>query len=169
MNKRDYESTNDYKKSIEILKNFVREVLDGDIEKLRAFDFTDLTTYVGDIIDPDMYLITQTNVEVLSANFDVEHSYEIIGLFKWYWGGWNSTPNADVMQIVAKKWYEKYDAELIRISHDMLSFECRKLSENEAQILLQEIKNLSAEIIDCCAGEWLDHLMEKQSFTLWWD
>lgn len=111
----------------------------------------------------------QTNVEVLSANFDVEHSYEIIGLFKWYWGGWNSTPNADVMQIVAKKWYEKYDAELIRISHDMLSFECRKLSENEAQILLQEIKNLSAEIIDCCAGEWLDHLMEKQSFTLWWD
>ena len=112
---------------------------------------------------------SQTNVEVLSANFDVEHSYEIIGLFKWYWGGRNSTPNADVMQIVAKKWYEKYDAELIRISHDMLSFECRKLSENEAQILLQEIKNLSAEIIDCCAGEWLDHLMEKQSFTLWWD
>ena len=114
-------------------------------------------------------VLSKTNVEVLSANFDVEHSYEIIGLFEWYWGGWNSTPNADVMQIVAKKWYEKYDAELIRISHDMLSFECRKLSENEAQILLQEIKNLSAEIIDCCAGEWLDHLMEKQSFTLWWD
>lgn len=59
MNKRDYESTNDYKKSIEIFKNFVRDILDGDIEKLRDFDFTDLTTYVGDIIDPDMYLITQ--------------------------------------------------------------------------------------------------------------
>ena len=50
-----------------------------------------------------------------------------------------------------------------------LSFKCRKLSEKEAQILMQEIKNLSAEIIDCSAGEWLDHLMEKQSFTLWWD
>ena len=73
------------------------------------------------------------------------------------------------MQIVAKKWYEKYDAELIRIAHDTLSFKCRKLSEKEAQILMQEIKNLSAEIIDCSAGEWLDHLMEKQSFTLWWD
>ena len=53
MNKRDYESTNDYKKSIEILKNFVRDVLDGDIGKLRDFYFTDLTTYVGDIIDSD--------------------------------------------------------------------------------------------------------------------
>ena len=31
----------------------MRDVLDGDIEKLRDFDFTDLTTYVGDIIDSD--------------------------------------------------------------------------------------------------------------------
>ena len=45
MNKCDYESTNDYLKSIEILRNFLRDVLDGDIEKLRDFDFTDLTTY----------------------------------------------------------------------------------------------------------------------------
>lgn len=37
----------------------MRDVLGGDIEKIRDFDFTDLTTYVGDIIDPDMYLITQ--------------------------------------------------------------------------------------------------------------
>ncbi len=59
MNKRDYEKTNDYKKSIEILKGFVRDVLDGNIEKLKDFDFTDLTTYVGDNIDSDMYLITQ--------------------------------------------------------------------------------------------------------------
>lgn len=69
---------------------------------------------------------SQTNVEVLSANFDVERSYEIIGLFEWYWGGWNFTPNADTMQVIAKKWYEKFDAELIRISHDTLSFKCRK-------------------------------------------
>lgn len=51
MNKRDYEKTNDYKKSIEILKGFVRDVLDGNIEKLKDFDVTDLTTYVGDNID----------------------------------------------------------------------------------------------------------------------
>ena len=37
----------------------MRDVLDGNIEKLKDFDFTDLTTYVGDNIDPDIYLITQ--------------------------------------------------------------------------------------------------------------
>lgn len=37
----------------------MRDVLDGNIEKLKDFDFTDLTTYVGDNIDSDMYLITQ--------------------------------------------------------------------------------------------------------------
>lgn len=59
MDKRDYEKTIDYKKSVEILRGFVRDVLGGNIEKLKDFDFTDLTTYVGDITDPDMYLITQ--------------------------------------------------------------------------------------------------------------
>lgn len=59
MDKRDYEKTNDYKKSIGILRGFVRDILDGNIEKLKDFDFADLTTYVGSINDPDMYLITQ--------------------------------------------------------------------------------------------------------------
>lgn len=59
MDKRDYEKTNDYKKSVDILRGFVRDILHGNIERLKDFDFTDLTTYVGDITDPDMYLITQ--------------------------------------------------------------------------------------------------------------
>lgn len=42
-------------------------------------------------------------------------------------------------------------------------------AENEAQILQQEINNLSAQIIDCSSGDLLDHLMKKQRFTLWWD
>ena len=45
---------------------------------------------------------SKTNVEVLNANFDVEHSYEIIGLFEWYWGGWNSTPKADAVYKIMK-------------------------------------------------------------------
>lgn len=82
MNKRDYESTNDYKKSIEILKNFVRDVLDGDIEKLRDFDFTDLTTYVGDIIDPDMYLITQAIYIILWGDL-YDLTFETMGAWNW--------------------------------------------------------------------------------------
>ena len=106
------------------------------------------------------------NTEIVTANFEVEYSYEIIGLFLWYWGGWNCTPNTAVMQEMAKKWHEKYDAELIRISHDTLSFQCRKLSEAEAESLMQEIYSLFAEIVDCGSEELLGYLMENQTFTL---
>ena len=82
MNKRDYKSTNDYKKSIEIFKNFVRDILDGDIEKLRDFDFTDLTTYVGDIIDPDMYLITQAIYIILWGDL-YDLTFEKMGVWNW--------------------------------------------------------------------------------------
>ena len=106
------------------------------------------------------------NTEIVTANFEVEYSYEIIGLFLEYWGGWNCTPNTAVMQEMAKKWHEKYDAELIRISHDTLSFQCRKLSEAEAESLMQEIYSLFAEIVDCGSEELLGYLMENQTFTL---
>ena len=106
------------------------------------------------------------NTEIVTANFEVEYSYEIIGLFLGYWGGWNCTPNTAVMQEMAKKWHEKYDAELIRISHDTLSFQCRKLSEAEAESLMQEIYSLFAEIVDCGSEELLGYLMENQTFTL---
>ena len=82
MNKRDYKSTNVYKKSIEIFKNFVRDILDGDIEKLRDFDFTDLTTYVGDIIDPDMYLITQAIYIILWGDL-YDLTFEKMGVWNW--------------------------------------------------------------------------------------
>ena len=40
--------------------------------------------------------LRQSDAEVLTAKFDVEYSYEIFGLIEW-WGGWNSTPSADIM------------------------------------------------------------------------
>lgn len=82
MNKRDYEKTNDYKKSVEILRGFVRDVLDGNIEKLKDFDFTDLTTYVGDIIDPDMYLITQAIYIILWGDL-YDLTFEKMGSWNW--------------------------------------------------------------------------------------
>lgn len=112
--------------------------------------------------------LRQSDAEVLTAKFDVEYSYEIFGLIEW-WGGWNSTPSADIMKKVVKVWYEKYDAELIRISHDTLTFTCRKLSENEAECLREDAKNLYAEIIDCKPEKLIEHLMNKGTFTLWWD
>lgn len=111
----------------------------------------------------------RSGTEILNVRFDVEHSYQILGLFDCYWGGWNAVPDVRIMQEKAKEWYEKYDAEIVRISHDTLAFSCRKLSENEAENLMEDAGKLCAEIIDCEPEELREHLMEKETFTLWWD
>lgn len=107
--------------------------------------------------------------EMLNVRFDVEYSYQILGLLDWYWGGWNNTPDAETMREKAKGWYKKYNAELLRVSHDTLTFKCRKLSEREAKKLIEETTQLYALIVDCEPEKLLNHLMENETFTLWWD
>ena len=82
MNKREYEKSSDYQESLSILRGFIKDVLDGDIEKLREFDFTNLTKYVGEIIDPDMYLITQA-IYILLWGDIYELTFEKMGSWSW--------------------------------------------------------------------------------------
>ena len=78
---------------------------------------------------------------------------------------------------VLKEFIKKYVEEREGMNDGWSSYEKRscillknwRLSENEAQTLIQEIDDLHAEIIDSSSGKLLDHLMEKQSFTLRWD
>lgn len=82
MNKRKYEKNSDYQQSLTILQGFIKDVLDGDIEKLRDYDFKNLTTYVGDIIDPDMYLITQA-IYILLWGDIYDLTFEKMGPWNW--------------------------------------------------------------------------------------
>lgn len=88
MNRKRYEQTEDYKISVGIVRRFIYEVLDGDIEKLRDFCFEDLTMYkenildyIGDIKDPDMYIITQAIYIILWG--------DIYNLSFYKMGSWN--------------------------------------------------------------------------------
>ena len=45
MNRNQYENTRDYKKALKILKGFVDEELDGDIDAMRTFCFDNLTKF----------------------------------------------------------------------------------------------------------------------------
>lgn len=83
MNKKIYEKSSDYQKSRIILRGFINDVLDGDIEKLRDFDFANLTNqYVGEIIDPDMFLITQA-IYILLWGDIYELTFEKMGSWNW--------------------------------------------------------------------------------------
>lgn len=108
--------------------------------------------------------------ETINVRFDVDFSYQILEQMGSYWGGWNGTcPKSSTMAEIAKIWYEKYDAELVKISHDTLTFTCRKLTEIEARNLVEEATQLYAMIIDCEQETLINHLMENETFTLWWD
>ena len=88
MRRTTFEKTADYKKSVEVLKAFVDEVLGGDIEKLRTFCMGDVKSYVGDIDDPDMYLIVQAIYILLwgdsyDLTFEKMGAWDIEGTFAY--------------------------------------------------------------------------------------
>lgn len=56
MKREQYEQTKDYTNALELLSNFVEEILAGDVEGLRTYCFDELSKFIGDI-DPDMTLI----------------------------------------------------------------------------------------------------------------
>ena len=60
MKRSEYEKTEDYNKSLYLLMTFIEEELGGDIDALQTLCFEDINDeFVGNINDPDMYLITQ--------------------------------------------------------------------------------------------------------------
>lgn len=107
--------------------------------------------------------------ESISVRFEVAHSYQVFEAFSWYWGGFNNCPESGTMRDKAKEWYEEYHAELVKISHDSLTFRCRELSEDEAKEIIEAASALHAEIIDCDAEKLIAYIMENRRFTLWWD
>lgn len=63
----EYRKTDIYIRSLNLIKDFIDEILDGDIEKLRDYSFEKLENkkYIGNIKDPDMYTISQAIYIVL--------------------------------------------------------------------------------------------------------
>lgn len=64
-------------------------------------------------------------VEVDFRNID--HTCEVFALLGNYWGGWNSTPTADEMYNIAKRWENRFGAEIIGLSYDSIDLD---LNEN---------------------------------------
>lgn len=125
-------------------------------------------TESGFVFDEEGY--GSSDFEKMNVQFlNDTHSYEVIARLNKYVLGWDLTPSAAEMSIIAKRWEEMYEAKLIRISHSTLSFKCRKLSEIEALNLLDEIKAIHGLIIDCEPEEVVEYLKRAGGFTIWWD
>lgn len=102
---------------------------------------------------------------------NLEHTYEIFEFLGNYWGGWNSAPTADKMYDIAKKWEDKFCAEIIGLSYNSIDFRFnRKLSDTEIEGLINECKNIYADAA-CNGGyeEMRTMIKEKMELHIWWD
>ena len=108
-------------------------------------------------------------VEVDFQNID--HTCEVFALLGNYWGGWNSTPTADEMYNITKKWENRFGAEIIGLSYDSIDFRFeRELSDMEIDSLINECKKIYAEAA-CNGGyeEMRKTIKEKSELHIWWD
>lgn len=108
-------------------------------------------------------------VEVDFRNID--HTCEVFALLGNYWGGWKSTPTADEMYNIAKRWENRFGAEIIGLSYDSIDFRFeRELSDMEIDSLINECKKIYAEAA-CNGGyeEMRKIIKEKSELHIWWD
>ena len=106
--------------------------------------------------------------ETLDVHFDLEYTYQVFELLGRYWGTGDSPDSKELLKI-AKQWYDRYDAELIALAHNSLTFCCCKLLDDEARTIIEDAKKLNAEIIDCDQESLIEYLVRESKFTLWWD
>lgn len=141
-------------------------------EDIILFQF--MRKYIHQNADNEFYydgtLIRDINPGVM-VDFSIEHTYEVFNILGNDWGGRNACSTSDEMYAVAKKWEEKYTAELIDIGHDSLNFKInRKLKAKEIDSLIEDIKAINAEPNHTGEFEGLRKSVEKDlQFFLWWD
>ena len=68
----------------------------------------------------DGHYVKNKKDESLPVKFYVSNAYEAFSMFSSLWGGWNDCPEWRTVERKSKEWYEKYGAEIVKISHDSL-------------------------------------------------
>ncbi len=107
----------------------------------------------------------------LPVKFYISNAYEMFSMMGSLWGSWNDCPEWRTMERKSKEWYEKYGAEIVKISHDSLEFQCnKKLVTEEIEQLMIEIAEFAPNSLDLADYETLtDKLRREGRFVLWWD
>lgn len=109
--------------------------------------------------------------EEISVCFKVYSTADVFSLMSFRWGGWNECPAAMEMRDKAREWENKYSAELKKISHDTLYFQCgRRLKAAEVEELLADIRETAPNSMDIDDFHVIrERLAEEGRFVLWWD
>lgn len=124
---------------------------------------------LGDAYVCDGIINKVRNEEELLITLESSEAYNIFKMTKGTWGNWNDCPNWREMWAKAKEWYERYEAEVVKLSHDTVWFKCaRCLNDREADVLIKDFSEFAPNSI-AHADTIKKCLSEKGEFVLWWD
>lgn len=90
------------------------------------------------------------------------------------WGGWNDNPHAECHVAALKSWHERYGAELVGCSHDVINLRVtrRPATREEALALAREHDLYCSDIVDQGVGSLsalAATLMAGDWWYFWWD
>lgn len=129
----------------------------------------------GDQGSPSLHLDILTRkpkAEVIIATVPVAQSWQIPAAFGY--GGWNACPDALEQCAVARYWAERYDAEIIGISGDVIEWEVRRPPTTpeaamelawEQFLFCDDIVHQGMGTIGALAGT----LIKSPYWYFWWD
>jgi hypothetical protein len=89
-------------------------------------------------------------------------------------GGWNACPDAAVLTAFAKRWHERYEAEIVSITHDVMEFSVAKppVTKEAAIELAKEQYIFCPDIVDQGVGDvstLAATLLNSNYWYFWWD
>lgn len=89
-------------------------------------------------------------------------------------GGWNECPDAAVITAFAKRWFERYGAEIVSITHDVMEFTITRppADRDLALTLAREQYLFCSDIVDQGVGEisaLAATLLHSNYWYFWWD
>lgn len=127
--------------------------------------------------DPDL----TTNIEILTGKpyakcyiviLPARHGWEVPAYANW--GGWNANPAPDLHVAALKSWHDRYGAELVGMSGDVLNLRVARkpASREEALALAREQYAYCADIVDQGVGTiaaLAASLMKSRWWFFWWD
>jgi hypothetical protein len=89
-------------------------------------------------------------------------------------GGWNACPDSAVLTAFAKCWHERYGAEVVSITHDVMEFVVTKppTTKEAALELAREQYVFCSDIVDQGVGDVATlaaTLLNSNYWYFWWD
>lgn len=130
-------------------------------DHIQTTDLTVIAHYTGRIYD-------RVHIAILPCT----NGWEAIAHLRW--GGWNENPSAEYHVAALKSWHERYGADLIGCSHDVLNLRVarRPATRDEALALARQQYLYCNDVVDQGA-ETLSNLaavlMASDWWFFWWD